>query len=179
MIYVALLRGINVGGKNKLNMKELKQIFEKHGMKSVSTYINSGNIIFENNELKKSELVKVLEKAIFNEYALNIDILIRSKTEYTVMMNTLPEYWTNDKSMKTDVLFLSEEIDSESILNKLTIKPEIDTVLYVPGALFWSVDREKVTKSGMMKLAGSTLYKKMTLRNVNTTRQVFKIMEQK
>lgn len=80
--------------------------------------------------------------------------------------------------MKGDVLFLTEEIDNESILTKLTIKPTIDTVFYVPGALMWSIDRNKVTKSGMMTLASSPLYKKMTIRNVNTTRQLFNLMNE-
>ena len=57
MIYIALLRGINVGGNNKIDMKLLKLTFERVGMKSVKTYINSGNIIFINDGLSKTEIV--------------------------------------------------------------------------------------------------------------------------
>ncbi len=56
MVYVALLRGINVGGKNKVDMKMLKQTFENAGMTDVVTYINTGNIIFSHHNLSKEEL---------------------------------------------------------------------------------------------------------------------------
>ncbi|MCC5894748.1 MAG: DUF1697 domain-containing protein [Alkalibacterium sp.] len=178
MKYVALLRGINVGGKNKLNVEELKRTVENSGMTSVSTYINSGNVIFENEDLDKGELSLVLKEVILKTFGLNIDILIRSRTDLSIVMETLPKDLKNDKTMKSDVLFLFEEIDNESILNDLTIKQGIDTVCYVPGALIWTVDRNQVSKSGMMKLAGSALYKKMTLRNVNTTRHLYELLSQ-
>ncbi len=57
-----------------------------------------------------------------------------------------------------------EEIDQETVLKAVTVKPEIDRVHYVPGALLWSVDKKDLTKSGSMKLAGTKLYKKMTVR---------------
>ena len=64
MIYVALLRGINVGGKNKMDMKLLKQTFEQAGMNDVVTYINTGNIIFSYKDHSKTELSTILEEAI-------------------------------------------------------------------------------------------------------------------
>lgn len=79
--------------------------------------------------------------------------------------------------MKSDVLFLWDDVNDESVLDKLVIKPEIDTVKYVTGAILWSVDRKNVTKSGMMKLAGSTIYQQMTVRNVNTTRKINELMQ--
>ncbi|MMZ71629.1 hypothetical protein D1872_351170 [compost metagenome] len=62
-------------------------------------------------------------------------------------------------------------------MEQLVIKPEIDRVLYVPGAILWSVDREHVTKSGMQKLVGTKLYSKVTVRNVNTTRKIYELMK--
>lgn len=178
MIYVALLRGINVGGRNKIDMKELKRTFERVGMKSVTTYINSGNVLFENSEHEKNELVSVLKEAIKEDYILDIDILIRSKIDFSVLVNATPDNLKNDKTMKCDVLFLYEEINNESILDELIIKPDIDTVFYVPGAVVWAADKEQVTKSGLMKLAGSALYKKMTIRNVNTARRIYMMMNE-
>lgn len=79
--------------------------------------------------------------------------------------------------MKRDVLFLSEEFDRESVLEEILVKPEIDTALYVPGAILWSVKRADVSKSGMQKLIGTKIYKAMTVRNVNTTRNIFEFMK--
>lgn len=177
MIYVALLRGINVGGKNKVDMKRLKEAFMEAGMKSVSTYINSGNVIFIDNQRTKAEIAGILEEVILHYFQLEIKVLIRSIDDFKDMIKMLPTTWKNDQEMKCDVLFLWGEIDQGAILNELTIKPEIDTVLYTPGAILWSVDKRNVTRSGLSKLVGTNLYKKMTIRNVNTTRKIYEIMQ--
>lgn len=177
MIYVALLRGINVGGNNKVDMKLLKETFLQTGMESVITYINSGNVVFIDKTHTKAEISSLLEQAIFQDFNLEIKVLIRSKDDYESMMKALPQSWRNDAEMKCDVLFLWEEIDKETLLAELEIKPGIDTVRYSPGAILWSVDKRNVTKSGLMKLVGTALYKKMTVRNVNTTRKIYEIMQ--
>lgn len=177
MVYVALLRGINVGGKNKVDMKMLKQTFETAGMTDVITYINTGNIIFSHHNLSKEELVRVLEEAIYKDFELNIKVVIRSIDEIRQIMDAVPDTWQNDKHMKSDVLFLWEDIDDKSVLENLVIKPDIDTVKYVPGAVLWSVDKQHVTKSGMTRIVGTKLYKQMTVRNVNTARKIYELMQ--
>lgn len=178
MIYVALLRGINVGGNNKVDMKQLKESFEQAGMSNVITYINTGNVIFEQDGLSQHELVHLLEQAIANDFRLQIKVVIRSIEQYAAMMKDIPDHWTNDASMKCDVMFLWEEVDHEATLEQLTIKPEIDTVRYVNGAIVWSIAKENVTKSGLSKIIGTELYKKMTIRNINTTRKIYELMQQ-
>ncbi|MCY9515093.1 DUF1697 domain-containing protein [Paenibacillus apiarius] len=177
MVYIALLRGINVGGKNKIDMKMLKGAFERVGMNSVVTYINSGNIIFTDNGQSKTKLSHILEEAIHETFGLQIKVLVLSIDDLKKVMHSLPESWTNDQQMKSDVLFLWDDVNDDSVLDKLVIKPGIDTVNYVTGALLWSVDRKNVTRSGMMKLAGSKIYQQMTVRNVNTTRKIYELMQ--
>ncbi|SDJ08863.1 DUF1697 domain-containing protein [Salimicrobium halophilum] len=177
MNYVALLRGINVGGRNKVDMKLLTQTFEKAGMNNVVTYINTGNIIFSNDTLSKTDLSHSLEEAIYDDFGLHIKVVVRSLEDMKEVITALPDTWQNDKEMKSDVMFLWEEVDDESVLEKVVIKADIDTVKYVPGAILWSVDKKDVTRSGMSKLAGSKLYKKVTVRNVNTTRKIYELMQ--
>lgn len=178
MIYVALLRGINVGGNNKIDMKLLKRTFEEIGMESVKTYINSGNVIFIDDKNSKEEITTLLEEAILRDFKLSIKVLIRSLNDIEKVMKVLPESWKNDASMRSDVLFLWEEMDSDKVINELKIKPQIDTVIYLPGAILWTLDKLNITKSGLGKLIGTTLYKKMTVRNVNTTRKIYEIMKE-
>ncbi|MDU7240511.1 DUF1697 domain-containing protein [Clostridium sp.] len=177
MVYVALLRGINVGGKNKIDMKLLKETFVRTGMQSVTTYINSGNVIFTDMKHTKTEITDLLEAAIFRGFQLNIKVLIRSLNDFEHIMKVLPEAWKNDKDMRSDVLFLWEEFDRETVINELNIKPEVDTVMYVPGAILWTLDKVNITKSGLNKFIGTDVYKKMTVRNVNTTRKIYEIMK--
>lgn len=177
MVYIALLRGINVGGKNKIDMKFLKQTFEKVEMNDVVTHINTGNIIFSNKGQSKTELSRILEEAIWYDFGLQIKVVVRSVDEVKRIINAIPDTWKNDKDMKSDVMFLWDEIDDESVIENLVIKPNIDTVKYVPGAILWSVDKKNVTKSGMSRIVGSKLYKQVTVRNVNTARKIYELMK--
>lgn len=177
MVYVALLRGINVGGNNKVDMKLLKQTFAQIGMEYVITYINSGNVIFIDRKHTKAEISLLLEQAILRDFNLTIKVLIRSMDDFEAMMKILPEPWKNDNNMKCDVLFLWEEIAEETLFAQLEIKPDIDTVMYSPGVILWSVDKSNVTRSGLLKIVGTALYKNMTVRNVNTTRKIYEIMQ--
>ncbi|TWT25244.1 DUF1697 domain-containing protein [Planomicrobium sp. CPCC 101110] len=177
MVYVALLRGINVGGNNKIDMKMLKRMFEEAGMTAVKTYINSGNIIFTDASRSKKGITAILEEAIFTHFGLRIKVLVYSFEEFRVIAEAIPAEWTNDDAMKSDVLFLWEEVNAESVLDGLTAKPEIDSVYYVQGAVLWSVDRDKATRSGMAKIIGTPLYKLVTIRNINTVRKLYELMQ--
>lgn len=177
MIYVALLRGINVGGKNKIGMKELKAAFEEAGMASVRTYINSGNVIFSSGIRGRARLGGVLEDAIAQRFALEIDVVLRDLKAMRAVVRAIPTHWRNDETMKCDVMFLQGDAARASVLKKLHIKPDIEDVLYASGAIIWRVDRKAVTRSGMMKLVGTPLYKQMTIRNCNTTRKLLELME--
>ena len=171
MEYVALLRGINVGGNAKVEMSKLKTIFEKIGCQKVSTYINSGNVIFEAKQPHK-ELVTAIEAAIKKELGMDIPVVVRDADNIKMLCEKIPEEWTNDDECKTDVLFLWDEVDSADVVNKAVINPELENVLYLPGALIWNTGRENVAKGAGVKLIGTTLYRRMTVRNINTVRKL-------
>lgn len=176
MTFVALLRGINVGGKNRVEMKQLKAVFEEAGMASVRTYINSGNVIFSSTIRGRPRLTKLLEDAIAKHFGFKIDVLLRDVRSLSAVVKAMPPHWTNDTKMKCDVVFLMDDIAQPSVLKQVQIKPELEDVLYVSGALIWRVDRKDVTRSGMMKLVGTPLYKRMSIRNCNTTRKLLELM---
>jgi len=176
MVYTALLRGINVGGNNKVDMKILKESFERAGMKNVVTYINSGNIIFSTNGRSKNDIAQILEKAIMDTFGLQIKVLVLHVEDMKKVMSVIPEAWMANDKLKCDVLFLWEAINDESILDKLIFKPEIETVKYAPGAMIWAIDKINVNKGSMTKLVGTALYRQMTIRNLNTTRKIYQLM---
>jgi uncharacterized protein (DUF1697 family) len=177
MVYVALLRGINVGGKNKVGMKELKAAFEVAGMTSVRTYINSGNVIFSSGIRGRARLVGLLEEAIVQRFGLEIDVVLRDLKAMRAVVKAIPTRWRNDETMKCDVMFLQGDAARATVMKKLPIKPEMEDVRYASGAIIWRVDRKYVTRSGMMKLVGTPLYKQMTIRNCNTARKLLELME--
>ena len=177
MIYLALLRGINVGGKNKVEMRRLKATFERSRMSNVTTYINSGNVVFTDNRRQAPKIVSVLEQAIADDLGFEIKVLVRDLAGIKKVTKALPDTWTNDAAMRCDVMFLWQGFDRKDILEKLTIKPEIEDVLYVPGAIIWRVDRPNVTRSRLFNIIGTDLYRGMTIRNCNTVRKLAEIME--
>jgi uncharacterized protein (DUF1697 family) len=179
MNYVALLRGINVGGNNKVDMVRLKVVFERVGMRSVRTYINSGNVVFENGNEKDTTLTAMLEQAIEKEFGFPVSVLVKSEVEVRMAVEATPREWRNDKTMKCDVVFLWDGVNVETALSQLRARDRIDEVRTAPGIIIWKVDRENATKNGLLKMAGTPLYKQVTIRNINTTRKLLQIMEEK
>ncbi|HRO72765.1 MAG TPA: DUF1697 domain-containing protein, partial [Saprospiraceae bacterium] len=76
-IYVALFRGINVGGNNKVEMKKLKTTFETLGFKDIATYINSGNVVFKSKPKAASALSSTIEDAVRRDFDLDLKILVK------------------------------------------------------------------------------------------------------
>ncbi len=177
MIYVCLLRGINVGGKNKVEMARLKSLFEQIGFAGVKTYINSGNIIFESNKSDTSKLVTQIEAAIVREFGFAVNVLVRSFAEVEKLVRVIPPSWVNDSRMKCDVMFLWDKIDSPKILEQLPINSAIEDIKYFPGTVVWRVDRSNQAKSRLVKIIGTDLYKQLTIRNINTVRKLYDMMQ--
>lgn len=175
MKYVALLRGINVGGKNKIAMADLRTCFEGLGYRDVSTYINSGNVIFSATGAR-GKLVANIEQGIKKAFELSIPVVVRSVADITKVLSVVNPKWKNDKTEKTDVMFLWEEYDSSKTLDLLRVNADVDNVQYVSGAIVWHLDRADYNQSAMHNLVGTKLYKHMTVRNINTVRKLANLL---
>lgn len=90
MKYISLLRGINVSGKNKIKMDELKSLYEHIGFEDVSTYIQSGNVIFTTDIKNKNELCKTIEVAIKEKYKFHVPVVLRTKSEILNIIKSCP-----------------------------------------------------------------------------------------
>jgi uncharacterized protein (DUF1697 family) len=172
MRYVDLLRGINVGGNNKVAMADLKDIVARIGGKDVRTYINSGNVIFDHAGRSPAGVAQKVEQAIADDLGLQIRVLVLKASELARITGKIPGSWSNDKTMRSDVVFLWDDVDTPGVIDELPIRDGIDEVTYVPGALLWRIDTADRNKSGKGKLVGSAIYRSMTIRNVNTVRKL-------
>ena len=169
--YVALLRGINVGGHAAIDMKRLKAVFELLDLHHVRTYINSGNVLFQ-SEKEPSLLIPLIEKAIQDHFGILVPVILRDAREIQAMVEAFPKDWKNDEDQKTDILFLNEGFDGPTALLLIKTNPQVDTLIALPKAIGWSVDRKNYTQSGMKKFIETTVYKNMTARNINTLRKL-------
>jgi len=107
--YVAFLRGINVGGHAIIKMEALREIFEMPGLKNISTYIQSGNVIFDSKETDEASLVKKIEKKLLKDTGKEIKVLLRTMYELAAMVKLNPfGKMKEDKDTKLYVSFLNE-----------------------------------------------------------------------
>lgn len=176
-LFVALLRGVNVGGKNMIRMSSLKESFERMGFGDVATYINSGNIIFKTQEGDARKLERSIEGMLSSKYELECKVVVRSLSEMADLVESLPETWDGDGRWKYNVIFLRHSIDSENILDGLKPESDIEQIVYRPGTLLWSARISDLSRTSMHKLSGQKLFQEITVRNTNTTKKLFELMK--
>jgi uncharacterized protein (DUF1697 family) len=176
-IFVALLRGINVGGKNMIRMSSLKASFEGMGFKDVTTYINSGNVVFKTEESDARKLERDVERMLSGEYGLECKVVVRSFSEMANLLEGLPDNWGGDGRRKYDVMFLRHSIDDGKVPDGLRPKDGIEQVVYRPGALLWSALISDLSRTAVHRLPGRKLFQDMTVRNLNTARRLYEIMK--
>ena len=158
-----------------MGMGSLKKTFEELGLLHVQTYINSGNIIFTSEREDLKVLVSDIEAGIVKDFGFPIKVLLRDFENIQKVYEKLPETWLHHPQMKTNVLFLWEEIDRASILEELPVTA-VDEVLFVQGTILWHTATADFSQSGLEKLAGQKIYKLMTVRNANTFRKIYALM---
>ena len=169
MKYIVLLRKINAGKENRIDMKSLKQLFELPGYDSVATYINSGNVIF-NSQKGMKILEKEIDEKLFEHFKHKIQFILKPHDEIKKIADSIPKVWQNNNDQRTDVAYLFEEIDKPNIINELPVKIDFIEIKYVKGAIIWHLEKENYNKSQLNKLISHQHYQHMTLRNVNTAR---------
>ena len=175
-VYVALLRGINVGGNAKVEMPRLRALFEELGFGDVKTYINSGNVVFSSSK-GPGQLKADIEAAIETEFHLTVPVVLRSREEIAELLHNIPDAWVNNAVVKCDVMFLWPELDTPAILERIPHRPEIEDVVYFPGAVVWRVDKKNVNRGQVLKIIGTDVYRKLTIRNPNTVRNLYAMMK--
>ena len=167
--FALLVRGINVGGKNKVAMADLRQQLTDLGLGQVETYINSGNIFFT-SDLSRSQLVECLSTFFENHYPFIERFSLLSREDYEAECANLPNWWTEEMARK-DVLFYTEGLGRESVEEKLLALDLGEEVLHFGKlAVFWGkFSEESYAKTAYHKhLMKMPFYRQMTIRNANT-----------
>jgi uncharacterized protein (DUF1697 family) len=176
--YVALLRGINIGGNNKVEMIRLKASFISLGFSNVFTYLNSGNVIFSDAGKNTKKISSDIEKEILKEFKLNIKVMVRDIKNIQETLHSIPTSWMNDCRMLPHVAFLWAEIDSPDILNQIDATVKSAQVKYIPGAIVWNVELKNWSKDTIYKFTNGPISKQVTVRSVNTLRKLNELMKQ-
>ncbi len=124
MRYVALLRGINVGGNTMIKMSELSAMFESLDFANVKTYINSGNIGFDSTKTAEKKLVAQIEKAIEDTFGKKVAVMVRERKDIDLVLANNPFDGEFESHKEMHVLFLSEEMSADKEKQLLDACPE-------------------------------------------------------
>lgn len=173
--YIALLRGINVSGKNKIAMSELKTGFVELGYEAVSTYLNSGNVIFSSDVTDRATLSNTINLMIKNKFDLDIAIFIISQKELNDILDNAPDWWgSNNKEIYDNLILMFPTLSYDEFSNKVgSPKDEYEKVYSYKNAVFWSFSRKDYQKTNWWsKTASSNLSGKITIRTANTVRKI-------
>jgi len=177
-VYVALLRGVNVGGKNNVSMAALKESFEAIGLRDVRTYINSGNVLFRSTGMDPRTLERRIDRVLAAGHGLASKAVVRSEAEMARLVTAIAGTWKPDAQWKYNVMFLRHAVDSPRVLDGIVLKADIERAVYCKGTLLWSARLSGFNRTTMKKLVGQPLYQEMTIRSVNTTRKILELMRQ-
>lgn len=178
--YILLLRGINVGGKNKVSMSDLEQLLLNAGFEDVASYINSGNVFFSSTQNRENFIPKITH-LLKTGYDFSIPFALISKEEYLEERAALPEWW-NEKLARRDVLFFSLGLDKSEVFDFIAKAAFYNEIVHVgSNALFWGkYDESEYLKTTYHKqLMRQDFYKKITIRNGNTFEKIAEILEKK
>lgn len=167
--YALLVRGINVGGKNKVVMAELRQELTNLELEKVESYINSGNIFFTSTE-PKARLVEKLETFFGTRYPFIQSFSLLSQEDYEAEVENLPAWWKEDLTRK-DVLFYTEGLNVDQVIESIESLELKDEVLHFGKlGIFWGkFSEETYSKTAYHKyLLKMPFYRHITIRNAKT-----------
>lgn len=173
--YIALLRGINISGKNKIAMSDLKANFAELGYLAVSTHLNSGNIIFSSGVDDMATLASTIKAMIKSKFELDIPVFIVSQEELKDILNNAPDWWGNtNKEIYDNLIFLLPPISYDEFYHEIGApKDEYEKSYHYKNAIFWSFIRKDYQKTNWWsKTASSNISDKITIRTANTVRKI-------
>lgn len=171
--YIVLLRGINVGGKNKVSMKELKEMFEENGFHNVTTYINSGNIIFSSENTDTGFLKRTCEEIILAKLKLELPVMVISAEDMMEALGNAPDWWDADGDSKHNALFVIPPTTVDEVFKEVgEAKPQYEKVGYFGRVIFWSAPIETFSRTRWSNVVGSSVYNSITIRNSNTVKKL-------
>ena len=176
--YIALLRGVNVGGKNTVSMPVLRGAFEKAGWCNVSTYINSGNILFSCDNTDVEALQQQCRQIIAEKFDLDIPVALMSPKTLASALSNAPEWWDSDKTLKHNAIFVISPTNTETIIEEVgEINPEYEQAAHYGQIVFWSAPLKTFSKTRWSKFVSTTACSRITIRNANTAKKLLQLAE--
>jgi uncharacterized protein (DUF1697 family) len=178
--YLALLRGINVGGKNIIKMAELKACFEEMKFSDVATFIQSGNVLFRSAAKDKHRLARQIEKKLSERFSYTSVVVVVPRQELQKIVKSAPRgFGSEPDKYRYDVAFLKESVTPAEVLEQVSLKEGVDQAYAGKLAFYFSRLTSRAVQSRLNRIASLPIYQYMTIRNWNTTTKLLALMNNK
>jgi uncharacterized protein (DUF1697 family) len=177
-LYVALLRGINVGGQNIIRMADLKACVEGAGFSDVATYIQSGNVLFRSRHADVRRLTTAIERALGATFGFAGRVVVVSRDELARIVADAPKgFGAAPAKYRYDVIYLAPTLTPREAMNSVTLKDGVDTAHAGRRVLYFSRLSARAAESRLRLLVSTPAYQRMTIRNWNTTVKILALMD--
>ena len=166
--YIACLRGINISGKNKIDMKDLKKEFEGLGFSNVKTYLNSGNVAYS----ASNDNEKAIKEMILESFGLDTGVYTVSKNHLKELLNKAPSWWSEENTYNNLIFILNKE-DPRLICDMIGEPSKWEKIEILDEVIFHSFDKKNYQKCNYWKKsAAKGIGEKLTIRTANTLKKI-------
>jgi uncharacterized protein (DUF1697 family) len=173
--YLALLRGINVGGKNLVRMADLRAAFEEMELADVATYIQSGNVLFRAPRQKREALAARVESSLSARFGIELKVVLVTAAHLKDVIEGAPRGFGGD-AYRCDVLFLRKPLTVTKALSAVDLRDGVDSVWPGRDVLYFSRLDAKASSSRISKFASRPEYKNVTIRSWTTTKKLHALL---
>lgn len=173
--YIALLRGINISGRNIISMSDLKFKLVESGFEDIVTYLNSGNIVFSADECTEIILADRIRGMIQEQFELDIPVFVIVQDKLKELLDEAPEWWGKEgKEIYDNLIFVIPPATADYIAESIgEPTKELEQILICQNTIFWSFNRKKYNKANWWKKTASVgIGEMLTIRTANTLRKI-------
>jgi uncharacterized protein (DUF1697 family) len=175
--YVALLRGINVGGNNLISMQSLAECFREAGYECVRTHMQSGNVMFATDSPSGAGLEAALERMLQQRFDTPIPTIVRSRDELAATIAAAPANH-GSKELRSDVFFLKQPLTAAEVIAQLPeLREGVDSIKPGPGVVYFSRTAAQASKTRITRLMGMPVFQRMTVRTWRTTTRLLELLD--
>jgi uncharacterized protein (DUF1697 family) len=174
--YLALLRGINVGGKNLVKMADLRAAFDEMGFADVATYIQSGNVLFRAPRQKRHDLADRVETKLSRRFGSQLKVVLLTEAQLRAVVAAAPRGFGADSHL-CDVVFLRRPLTSKKAFGVIETKDGVDRAWAGKGVIYFSRLASRASSSRLSRVVAMPEYQNMTIRSWSTTTKLLARMD--
>ena len=175
--YIALLRGINISGKNKIAMSELKKAMEQLGYQEIVPYLNSGNVVFSSDTDDRDKIKNNIQSMIKDQFHLDIPIYVMTAQKLEELLSHHPDWWgKNDKEIYDNIIFVIPPVTYDDVFHAIGSPNEYEKIQEYKNNIFWSYRLKDYRKTNWWsKTASTSISPSITIRTANTMKKLLEI----